>query len=381
MRVLIYSSSFFSDGSLPLYKAMKNKGIDVTLLFELNRPKSCLFDTSTLIPQRGIFKATEYQCFKKYESYCNLDDVYVENNPNASYWHFQTLVSTHDVIRFINKGKFDIIHTDLVISFWKLLLLKYRKKIVNVIHEPFIREGSFRGLFNFFKYIDFKLISKIVLLNNTMKDDFCNHFGIKPTKVFVNRLGPFDCVTALKPYDNSVDREKIVFWGRIAQYKGVEYLCKAMLKVHENNPNAHLVIAGGGSFYFDMTPYKGLSYIKIENRFLEMSDLVKIISDSAFVVCPYTSVTQSGPVITSLVLDKPVIGTDLGAMREMIIDGFNGLLVPPCDVNALANAMIRLINDVSFQKQLQENVKKQNEANNTWSEVVDKYLEIYQSDL
>ena len=379
MKILIYSSAYFSDGTLPLFREMKRQGFDVTLLFALTRPNSCLFDTDKLISRRGIFKATEYDCFRQYENYCNLDNVYVENNPYGGYMQMKTLVSVLGVMKFIKSGKYDLIITDTFLIFWKFLLLKYRKRIINVIHEPFIREGNYRKLFNYLRNISFKFLSKIVLLNNTVKDDFCRINKVNPSKVFVNKLGPFNSIVSLVKSNKPLDRAKVVFWGRIASYKGVEYLCEAILLVHKKNPNVKLVIAGGGSFYFDITPYQKLPFITIDNRFLTMSELAEIISDSAFVVCPYTSVTQSGPVITSLVLGKPVVGTDLVAMREMITDGETGLLVPPRDVYSLAEAILKLINDVQLQKRLQDNVKRINDSDETWTEIVNKYMTIYNS--
>ena len=112
-----------------------------------------------------------------------------------------------------------------------------------------------------------------------------------------------------------------------------------------------------------------------------MEELARTVSDAAFTVCPYVSSSQSGGVITSLVMGKPVIGTDFETMHEMIEDGETGILVPPRDVQALADAIIRLLKDTSLQKKLMDNIRKNNETNTEWSKIVDKYIEFYQKDL
>ena len=48
----------------------------------------------------------------------------------------------------------------------------------------------------------------------------------------------------------------------------------------------------------------------------------------------------------------PVVATDNGGQREYIVDGKNGLLVPPNDVHALAVAMERLVDDAALRRQL-----------------------------
>jgi glycosyltransferase involved in cell wall biosynthesis len=56
---------------------------------------------------------------------------------------------------------------------------------------------------------------------------------------------------------------------------------------------------------------------------------------------------------------KAVIGTSIGGTTEMIVHGETGLLVPPNDVDALAKAMQRLIDDVELRDQLGQAAQEQ----------------------
>ena len=381
MKILIYSSSSFSDNTLPLYKTMKEKGIDVTLLYELSSPKVTLFNEGKLKNEVGIFKASEYSSFKKFEQYCDISNVYVENTPGIDYRNVKILRSTWQVYRFIKENRFDVIHIDRPMMLWKAPLLVFRKKMVLIMHEAIPHAQKLHPIVAIFRKLNYRLISKIVILNHAVHEEFCMKYKIEPERVLVNKLGPLDCIKIFAPKSSNYDCTKLVFWGRIARYKGVEYLCQAMTIVHEHLPEAKLVIAGGGDFYFDIKPYQDLPYIKIVHKYLEMEELAKIISDAAFTVCPYVSSSQSGGVITSLVMGKPVIGTDYETMHEMIEDGVTGILVPPRDVNALAGAIIHLLKDTSLQRQLMDNIRKNNATNTEWSQIVDKYMDFYQKDL
>ena len=381
MKVLIYSSSSFADNTLPLYKTMKEKGIDVTLLYELSSPKVNLFNEEQLKTEVRIYKASEYPGFKKYEKYCNIDNVYIENTPGIDYRNIKDLKSTWHVYQFIKKNNFDVIHIDRPMALWKTPLLLFRKKMVLIMHEAIPHAKKLHPIVAFFRKINYRLVPKIVILNHAVYKEFCEKYKINPERVLVNKLGPLDCIKIFAPDNANYDCKKLIFWGRIARYKGLEYLCQAMIIVHEHLPEAKLVIAGGGDFYFDIKPYQDLSYIKIVHKYLEMEELAKTISDAAFTVCPYVSSSQSGGVITSLVMGKPVIGTDYETMHEMIEDGVTGVLVPPRDVKALADAIIRLLKDTSMQKQLMDNIRKKNATNTEWSQIVDKYMDFYQKNL
>lgn len=381
MKVLIYSGAYFSDNTLPLYKAMKAKGVDVTLLYELTGPNVNLFNEHQMIPQEGIFKATEYPSFRRYESYCDLSDVYVENLPGIRQRSIKMLRSTWRVAKFIKEGNYDIIHIDFALMMWKAPLLKFHKKMVLIQHEAIPHARKQSVIERIFRRLNYKLISKIAILNSSVYDQFCERYGLNKNNVLVNKLGPLDCITVFGKNTEECNRKKIVFWGRIAKYKGLEYLCQAMPIVHEKVPDAELIIAGGGDFYFDIGPYMKLSYIHIINEYLDMEDLAKIISDCAFTVCPYISSSQSGGVITSLVMGKPVVGTNFNTMKEMIEDGVTGLLVPPRDVDSLAASIIRLLSDVDLQKQLTSTIRKKIDAEGEWSRIADKYLAFYEKDV
>lgn len=380
MKVLIYSSAFFSDSTLPVYKAMIERGEDVTLLYELTRPNSNLFEEKELIHKHGIFKASQYNSFRRYEKYCNLSNVYVENCPDTHQQSFKSLRSTLRVMNFIRKGNYDVIHTDIVMMLWKTLLLKYRKKMVWAIHEPITHARKEHYLYRFSRAINFKLIPKFIIFNHSVADDFLKLHNIEKKRLLISSLGSLDCISVFAS-DTTVNYNQILFWGRINRYKGVEYLFKAMSYVHEEVPEAQLIIAGGGSFYFDIEPYKNLHYIRIENRYFDMQELASLISSSAFTVCPYVSSSQSGSVITSMVLNKPVIGTDIESMHEMIDDGKTGLLVPPCNERALADAIIKLLKDKNLLLSLTNNIKDKNKKDNPYCTIVDKYFDFYNKEL
>ena len=74
---------------------------------------------------------------------------------------------------------------------------------------------------------------------------------------------------------------------------------------------------------------------------------------------PFTDATQSGVIMTSYSLCKPVIATKVGGLTEMIDNGKSGILVPPKDIKALANAIINLLQDNKLYIDMQQYIKKQ----------------------
>ena len=155
-----------------------------------------------------------------------------------------------------------------------------------------------------------------------------------------------------------------------------------MIKIKERIPDATLTIAGGGKMYFDITPYQKMEWVKIINRYVGMEELVGLLGNCALTVCPYTDATQSGVIMTSYSLCKPVVATNVGGLGEMIEDGKTGMLVPPKDVDSLAETIISLLANESLRSNMEKRIKEEYfSGDKSWKVIADKYIEFYNTRL
>ena len=149
-------------------------------------------------------------------------------------------------------------------------------------------------------------------------------------------------------------RGKIVlFFGYVRPYKGVRYLLEAFAKIRDSIDATLLVV---GEFYEPSEPYKeaisslGLGErVRLVDRYVSDEEVGLFFSAADVVVLPYTSATQSGVVQIAFAFEKPVISTAVGGIPEVVKDGVNGLLVPPCDSEAMAHAITRFFEENLYQ--------------------------------
>lgn len=383
MKILYYSTPFFADCDFPLVKALQEEGHDVTYLIALApySLKSTLFNIKKQVQENAIIPATCYPELKVYENYMDMTNVYIVNRTVKQNSSLQALMMTVKVVQFIRKGKFDIIHTDCMLGMWELLLYKlFRKKMVLTVHDPFMHSGEVSILEKINYRIAARNVPAFVLLNKQQSEKFCSTYHLNPNQILNNRLGVYDNVVSFVKSDAIVKKKNVLFFGRISPYKGIEYLCKAMVKVKEQVPDATLTIAGGGKMYFDISSYEKKDWVTIINRYVGMEELASLLQNCSLTVCPYTDATQSGVIMTSYSLCKPVITTNVGGLGEMVEDGKTGLLVPPKNIDALANAIISLLKDEDTLKQMALNIKNDYFiGGKSWKVIAEKYIEFYKT--
>lgn len=384
MKIVYFTEPNFLDCDLPLIRELQKLNHEVMVFIPLPPCflKGSLLNIKTQIRNDNVISVTDYQEMNVYSGYLDLKRFYFLNrqkNSQVSFSYFKILMK---MIKMIDEFKPDVIHTTKALDVLEIILYKYRKRMCITMHDPFLHSGKSNFRKVFFRNLAIKNIPKIVLLNNAQKSQFIKQYHIANNRISVNRLGIYDTINNFQTKIDNKNEFNILFFGFISSYKGLEFLCKAMKTIHNNCPKATLTIAGGGKIYFDFSIYRDCQYINLINRYISMEELAGLLDNCTIVVCPYKDATQSGVVMTSFAKLCPIVATNVGALGEQIENGKTGILVPPCDENALADAIIRLYNNPNTIKDMRRNIRQRNnEEGNSWNSIAKKYLDFYSNTL
>lgn len=174
--------------------------------------------------------------------------------------------------------------------------------------------------------------------------------GVSDHKITVHYIGVD--TEAFSP-DPAVTREPIVlFVGRLVEKKGAEYVMKAMERVHAERPDVELVIIGDGPLRTALE--RTARGIRARIRFLGVQPVpeVRRWMNRASVFCVPSVVAGSGDAegfglvfAEAQAMGLPVVSCASGGITEAVADGKTGLLVKERDHRALANAILKLLND------------------------------------
>lgn len=296
----------------------------------------------------------------------------------------RNLYSMDAMMRIIREAQPDILHVQETNDLWYdlTLLLNKMPPLVTTIHDVFRHPGD-KGTTpgsEYTRQIAFARSRQLIVHADLLKDALINQFRISQERVNVLPHGELGSFYQRLARNTGVVREPytLLFYGRIWPYKGLKYLLEAMPLIAACVPEVKLIIAGRGENLEQYFPngYDDKHY-EILNRFIQSEEVAGLFQRSTVAIMPYTEASQSGVAAIAYAMGTPVIASDVGGLGEMIRHEKDGLLVPPGNVRALADTIIRLLSDRSLQHQLQTAalLRCQNDLN--WSNIAAGTVEVY----
>lgn len=269
--------------------------------------------------------------------------------------------------KLLREDKPDVVHTHLFDpsligltaakrSGLKTVLTRHHSDAIHELPSP-LKRRFYLSLEN---YVSRKS-DHIIAPSRMVRDFLVDVEGVPERKVSVIPYGQtterYDAVTAekIKAVRNELGMEKnltLVFVSRLYHRKGHKYLFQAFADLVKDGLNADLYLVGDG----DEQPVleKMTAELGIADRvhFLGWrDDALTIIAASDIVVHPSLEDALSSAVIESLMLEKPVIATDISGVRDSLDDGKYGKIVKPADAEAFRSGIKETIENLAVARQ------------------------------
>ncbi len=131
---------------------------------------------------------------------------------------------------------------------------------------------------------------------------------------------------------------------RLAPVKDLRLLLEAMAKIHETRPETRTLIVGDGPERGALETLAGQLGISDRVMFAgTQDDVEEYHRRSRVYVMTSKDEGLSIALAEAMASGLPAVVTDVGELRELVNDGRNGFLVPPCDVDALADRLLRIL--------------------------------------
>ena len=339
--------------------ALQIFGHEVTVVSETGEEEEGLFEELT---RRGI----------KHYALQGLDAISVKNTVNAA----------RTMGKIIDCENVDVVHAQgirqLIVAFFAAKIFTHRKKIAVVTSTHSTLAGS--------PYENATLLVESFLLN------MCTDLAMPVAQSVANRLVSFGLIpNKVVTVHNGIDLELIDeavcsgehppllpddlnrsstilvgYFARLVQYKGHQFLIKAISEVSKEFPNIRLIIAGDGPLRGELESLsrqlgveeKVLFTGKIRHK--SVYELLKQVDIYAF---PSSGELFPLAILEAMAAGNPIVATSVGGVNEVIKDGETGILVPPKEHAKLAEGIKELINDPLRAEQMGKKSRKLVEEN------------------
>lgn len=214
------------------------------------------------------------------------------------------------------------------------------------------------------------------------------HIDIIPCGTDVQQFGCIDRQAARKQLGFGSEDKIVLYVGRFDPRKGIETLVRAVARSQfRNHPNIRLII-GGGSVPGQSD---GLERERIEEIIAElgMQDITTLPGRLSQEILPSYYAAADVCVVPShyepfglvaieaMASYTPVVASNVGGLQFTVIPEETGLLAPPQDVDAFANAIDRILNNPQWRDKLGQNGRKRVESKFSWDGVATQLADLY----
>jgi glycosyltransferase involved in cell wall biosynthesis len=157
------------------------------------------------------------------------------------------------------------------------------------------------------------------------------------------------------------DPPEVLYAGRLSEEKGV-------LELVEAARGMNLVLAGDGPLRRQLPGARG---------FVPNDELQTLYARAAVVACPSRREGFGVACLEAMSHGRPIVATAVGGLRDLVVDGETGLVVPPRDPAALRTALERLLDDRELRRRLGASGRQRAQERFSWAAVTDAMLAAY----
>jgi glycosyltransferase involved in cell wall biosynthesis len=305
-----------------------------------------------------------------------------------------SLKPVHQIRNIITHNKIDLIHSQGARADFFARLggrLAGIRHILCTVAMPVegFDVGSLRKMiYRFMDRLSERYVEKFIAVSESLKNALIEGRGIAPhrvTRIYngieLDKYNPELKKTSFRSDWGISPAATIVgAIGRMVWQKGFKFLIKAIPDIAGVTPNARFLLVGDGPLRPDLENLA--RELDVYDRVIFTgfrSDIPDLLSTMDVLVVP--SLLEGFPMITleAMALATPVVATQIHGISEQIVDGKEGVLIPPRNTDALAKAVKQLITDRELSARLGTAARKRVESSFSVKKMVRETEKVYSS--
>ncbi|MCA1644676.1 MAG: glycosyltransferase family 4 protein [Chloroflexi bacterium] len=248
------------------------------------------------------------------------------------------------------------------------------------IHDVNPHPGESVGRRSLARRLALPRASQLLFYSRYSHDQFARDWPSGPTP---HAIVPLGVKEVFREWPASSPPERagtLLFFGRIAPYKGLDVLFQALPEIAARVPHLRVVVAGRPAPHYPMPTLPSLPANVEVVMHLETVDNAttrRLFAEASVVVLPYVEASQSGVVQTAYAFGKPVVASAIGGLAEVVRDGVTGYLVPPGAPRPLAKAVADLLTNAEARAAMRLAIGNHEATEFGWDPIAQQLYALY----
>jgi glycosyltransferase involved in cell wall biosynthesis len=290
------------------------------------------------------------------------------------------LLMVRDLFGAIDQIRPQVVH-QLAWHPWMNLALPLFPKVplVTTIHDASRHPGD-RASSSLLQNWQLRRADQVIVHAESVKRQMMGGRIVSKGRIHVIPIGSYGLYRAWVGDEVSERPGTILFFGRIWEYKGLQYLIQAEPLITQHVPNAQIVIAGRGE-PFEKYERKMINkdHFVVHNHYIPDEMVARLFREASVVALPYIEASQSAVLAIAYAFGKPVVASAVGGIPEVLEHGQTGYLVPPRDPQTLAEAIVTLLQDHALRQKMGSQALERAESQLSWPSIARRTLEVYRA--
>jgi glycosyltransferase involved in cell wall biosynthesis len=166
--------------------------------------------------------------------------------------------------------------------------------------------------------------------------------------------------------------------GHLTAHKGHRYLLEAVPRALAKEPNLKVAVVGSGELRRELESIAGKLGVAANVLFTGFIEGAQdLLWAFDLLVVPSVDEGQNTTLFEAMLRGVPIVATNVGGIPEVLDGGRYGMLVPPADPNALADAMVSALHDQSARRAMTEGAEQWVRERYSAEVMVDKTMDLY----
>jgi len=306
-----------------------------------------------------------------------------------------TFKSIFLLYRLLQKNKPDILHSYLMYASWVAAAARlfYRPKILFLGTEfctpsQMLSYVKFAALKGFVLKKAYAQMNLLVATSEQVAQELveqkmlpCNKVTTIPEGVNLSVLIQNTRAQARQVLGLGLDQRILVVAGTLVERKGHRFLLEALPFLIKKWPELRLLVVGSGALEGELkrlTENLGLNQTVRFEGF--QTGIQQYIKAADILVLPSLFEGMPNVVMEAMALGTAVVASNIYGLRDLLISGVDGMLVPPAQTKELENTLYTLLSDDVLRSNIAEQAQKKIK-NYTFENCAQRYINLYRKEL